>query len=78
MLNLSRKELNVIGKIRGTKGYKSMSEDMLLSAIKASESLKESEKNFDSKKTKINFSKSRIEEIRNKFNESRQNFFYQE
>ena len=27
MLNLSRKELNVIAKIRGIKGYKSMSED---------------------------------------------------
>ena len=75
MLNLSRKELNVIGKMRGIKGYKIMSEYRLLSAIKASESLKESEKNFDSKKTKINFSKSRIEEIRKKINESRQNFF---
>ena len=40
MLNLSRKELNVIAKLRGVKGYKSMSEDRLISAIKASESLK--------------------------------------
>ena len=40
-----------------------MSEDRLLSALKASESLKESEKNFDDTEPKINFSKSRIEEI---------------
>ena len=40
MLNLSRKELNVIAKLRGITGYKSMSEDRLISAIKASESLK--------------------------------------
>ena len=43
-----------------------MSEDRLLSALKASESLKESEKNFDDTKPKINFSKSRIEEIKKK------------
>ena len=52
-----------------------MSEDRLLSAIKASESLKESEKDFDSTKPKINFSKSRIEEIIKKINESRHKFF---
>ena len=34
-----------------------MSEDRLLSALKVSESLKESEKNFDDTKPKINFSK---------------------
>ena len=32
-----------------------MSEDKLFSALKASESLKESEKNFDDKKTKNEF-----------------------
>ena len=41
-----------------------MSEDRLLSVIKASESLKEREKNFDDTKSKINFSKARIEKIR--------------
>ena len=46
MLHLSRKELNVIAKIRGIKSYKSMSEDRLLSALKVSESLKESENNL--------------------------------
>ena len=44
-----------------------MSEDRLLSALKASESLKES----DETKAKINFSKPRIEKIRKEFNESR-------
>ena len=48
---------------------------MLLSALKASESLKESENNFDDTKPKINFSKSRIEKIKKRFNESRHKFF---
>ena len=47
MLNLSPKELKEIAKASCIKGYKSMSEDRLLSALKASESLKESENNFD-------------------------------
>ena len=46
MLNLSLKELKLIEENRGIKGFKSMSEDRLLSAFKASESLKESEKNL--------------------------------
>ena len=36
MLNLSQKELRVITKMRGIKGYKSMSEDELLSALNLS------------------------------------------
>ena len=60
--------------MRGIKGYKSMSEDELLSALNAPESLKESEKNFDDTKPKINFSKARIEKIRKQFNESRHKF----
>ena len=51
-----------------------MSENRLLSALKASESLKESEKNFDDTKPKIIFSKPRIEKIRKEFNESRHKF----
>ena len=55
-LNPSSKELKETSKLlvvkRGIKGYKSMSEDRLLSALKGSESLKESEKNFDDKKAK--------------------------
>ena len=45
-----------------------MSEDRLLSALKASESLKENEKNFDDTKPKINFFKPRIKKIRKEFN----------
>ena len=75
MLKLSIKESKAITKIGGIKSYKSMSEDRLLSALKVPESLKESEKNFDDSKPKINFSISRIEEIRKKFNESRHKFF---
>ena len=45
-----------------------MSEDRLLSALKDSESLKESDK------PKTNFSKERIEKIRKEFNESRHKF----
>ena len=56
MLNLPLKESKAIAKIRGIKGYKSMSEDRLLSALKAPESLKKSEKNFgDTKPKKIFF-----------------------
>ena len=71
MLNLSPKEVKAIAKIRGIKGYKSMSEDRLLSALKASESLEESQKNFDDTKTKLNFYKARIQKIREEFNELR-------
>ena len=46
----------------------------MLSALKASESLKESEKNCNDTKPKINFSKPRIEKIRKEFNESRHKF----
>ena len=38
MLNLSPKELKLIAKERGIKGYESMSKDKLLSTLKASES----------------------------------------
>ena len=69
-LNPSSEELKEIAKLlakkRGIKGYKSMSEDGLLSALKASELLKESEKNFDDTETKINLIKTRMEKIREK------------
>ena len=77
-LNPSSEELEeiakLLGKKRGIKGYESMSEDTLLSALISSKPVKESEKNFDGTKPKIKFSKSRIEEITKKFNESRHNF----
>ena len=74
MLNLSLKELKIIEENKAIRGYKSMPEDRLLSALKAAESLKENEKNFDGTKPKINFSKPRIEKIRREFNESRHKF----
>ena len=77
-LKLSSEELKEIvtlfAKTRDIKDYKSMPEDRLISALKESESLKESEKNFDDKKPKRNFSKARIEKIRKEFNESRHKF----
>ena len=67
-MDLSTKELKGIAKIRGIKGYKSMSEDELLSAVISSKPVKKG------KKTKTNFSKARIEKIRKEFNESRYKF----
>ena len=59
--------------MKGIKGYKIMSED-IKHALKASESLKESEKIFDDTKPKISFSKPRIEKIRKEFNKLRHKF----
>ena len=64
MLNLSPKKLKAIAKIRGIKGYESMPEDKLLSALKASES----EKNFD--KTRIEKIREEIKKLRHKFSKS--------
>ena len=60
MLNLSLKQLKVIAKMGGIKGYKGMSEDDLLSALNLLYLL------FTSK--------ARIEKIRKKFNGSRNKF----
>ena len=68
MLDLSAKELKAIAKLRGIKGYKSMSENELLSAITSSKPVKKC------KKPKTNFSKSRTEKIRKELNESRHKF----
>ena len=57
-LELSSEELKTIAKIRGIKGYKSMSEDYMLSALNSSKPGKKG------KKPKANFSKARIEKIR--------------
>ena len=67
-MDLSTIELKAIAKIRVIKGYKSMSEDELLSALTPSKPVKKG------KKTKTNFSKARIEKIRKEFNESRYKF----
>ena len=62
MVKLPLNGLKLIAISRGIKGYESMAEDEILSALSAPESLKESEKNFDD--PKISFSKSRTEKIR--------------
>ena len=49
MLNLSLNELKLVAKSRGIKGYKSMSEERLLSALSE---LVESKNNFDDKRLK--------------------------
>ena len=43
-MDLSTKELKAIAKIRGIKGYKSMSEDELLSALTSSKPVKKDKK----------------------------------
>ena len=68
MLNLSPKALKANAKIRIIKGYKSMSEDELLSALTSTKPVRKGEK------PKSNLSKARIEKIRNEFNESRHKF----
>ena len=68
MINLSPNELKAVAKIRAIKGYKSMSDDELLSGLASSKPLRKDEK------PKTNFSKARIEMIRKEFNESMHKF----
>ena len=49
-LNLSLKEFKVVAKERDIKGYESLSEDKLLSALKVSELLKEKKRSEKSLK----------------------------
>ena len=72
MLNLSLSELKLIAKSRGIKCYKSISEDRLLSALNASESVKESEYMPDPRK--INKTRREIKENHDedKINKKRQ------
>ena len=62
MVDLSLNELKTFAKITGTNSYKSMSEESLLSVLNESETVKESEKNFDD---------ARIEKIKKDFNKLR-------
>ena len=67
-LGLTSEELQAIAEIRGIKGYESMYEGELLSAITPSKKAKKG------KKQKTDFSKARIEDIRKKINELRYKF----
>ena len=51
MQKLSLNELKQTAKMRGIKGYKSISEERLVSSINESEPVKESEKNFGDART---------------------------
>ena len=66
MLILSLNELKLIARSKGINDYKSMSKKRLLSALNKSETVNESEKNFDN---------ARIKKIRKGFNELRGRFF---
>ena len=66
ILKLSLDEVKVIAEIRDMKGYKSMSEERLLSSLNESKSLKKSEKKFGN---------ARIEKIKKDFNEFRNRLF---
>ena len=62
MIKLTSDELKAIAEIRGIRGYESMSEERLLSSLNESESVKESDKNFDD---------ASIEKIKKEFNKLR-------
>ena len=66
MLNIPLDKLKAIAKIRGIKGYKTMSEEKLLNSLNELKSMKESEKNFDD---------ARIETIKNDFSELRDRLY---
>ena len=70
-LGLSLEDLKAIAQVRGIQDYKSMSRDELSSTIFP---LKKAKKAKKGKKPKTSFSKARIKEIREKFNESRYKF----
>ena len=67
-MDLSTRDLKAIAKIRGIKGYKSMSEDELLRALTSSKPVKKD------RKPKTDFSKARIEKIRKEFHDARHKF----
>ena len=73
MVNLSLNKLKTIAKIRGIKGYKSMSEERLLSILNESKSAKESEKNFDD--ARIDFNKLRDRLTNTKIKEIRKDLY---
>ena len=79
-LNLSLKELRLIAKSRGIKGYKSISKEKLLGALDDSE-LAESGNNFDNariKKIREDFNKLTDRFLKPKIKEIRRNLYKRE
>ena len=74
MLNLSLKVLKAISKIRGIKGYKSMSEDELLGVLTSSKPVRKGEKP-KKKVIKQEFNESRYKFSKSKINEIRKNLY---
>ena len=73
--DLGLEDLKAIAQVRGIKDYESMSRDELLSTIFLSKKQKKQKKQKKVKKNKNKFfSKTRIEEVREEFNESRYKF----
>ena len=73
--DLGLEDLKAIAQVRGIKDYESMSRDELLSTIFPSKKQKKQKKQKKVKKNKNKFfSKTRIEEVREEFNESRYKF----
>ena len=73
-LGLTLEDLKIVAEAKGIKGYESMSENELLSAINPSRKAKKVKKAKKGKKPKASFSEARIEDIRKEFNESRYKF----
>ena len=69
MLNLSLNELTLVTKVRGIKGYKSMSKEILLSALSESESVGSA-----TPLSKNSFDDGRLKKIRKDFNNLRDRF----
>ena len=70
--DLGLDHLQAIAQVRDIKDYEGMSRDELLSTIFPSKKSKKSKKK--GKKSKASFSKARIKEVREEFNESRYKF----
>ena len=73
-LGLLLEDLQAIAQVRGIKDYESVSIDKISNIIFPLEKAKKAKKAEKSKKQKTSFSKARIKEIREKFNESRYKF----
>ena len=72
--DLGLEDLPAVAQVKSIRDYESMSRDELLSIIFPSKKEKKANKTKKGKKPKTNFSKARIKEIKEEFNESRYKF----